>query len=1024
MSKVKTEHRYQFSWPGYLIFFVFCLLVSVIFNVRKSISEEQEKKKIETQEVENTLRNFRSTISKEATDITKAMETLSSNEDLIRGITLNSQKKLKEVFADPRAKHGLVEYGVYDAKQNLITHSDALRHNWLTSVALNNAKRFLSPQSGGVLTTENASKDVTIVIVAPIIQNNKLIGFLRGDFSSVTLADFLWFVDESTQATTFISLPTHNGFSTIRRNETSLGRFKEENFSASEMALHDGALSLSGQTGTITREIDGSEKHSAFAMIPSLGIGITISKTKSAFAFSRTLFSLRYIGFAFIICAVGLALFWLIDFLIQRHFQIPRFTYLFSVASVLLGVLAFLSLSLFHYSASLRQEEHEIFSVAEERVEFLVLKIGNFATHLHDLGKNLANDLNSKSLAPKDVHMRLRRLLIEQKSLYAVNVVFVDEKIQDEARLSNIVREHDKERLFHLKSASQIFDRSFGDDQWPGSFVECLKQGGFSSPFIYPGTDARVISFCQPFFDSSKDKKPIGYVAVSADMAGLMKIFASQIVADSGYIFVLDQNDRIVQHPDREYSKTAISVLDLAQRTGDPLLNKFAKRESSEKSELLTADSVSGFVYYQRVPEIHWLIGFRATGENPYIKANFYFKWFGTNMVLFWLVGLLAFIFLASFFSSSSVRMLIVCFGVSGVSTVLLCFLWAKLLDLDFQKGGDGRIVRDLASAQSVLKKRRAAAQEEHDFEAKELYLGIMLKDCQFRGGTSIFVSGEVWLVSEEHMGNPPEIEIEEAFTSTFELFSVARDNRKTKWTYKFSADLPPSETIDYFPFDLKKVRLTFLLKENDARLDLYPDFTSYSFQELQSVFGLSETIQKSRSIERTFFSYVSDQYNTTPKDDLRTLPLNLRFSVEASSSTLSPFMLYGLPLLVIVVALFIMFLLSHRRISRTDSTISAYMAILFTLLLLHRLFREVYESQNIIYMEIFFLTSYFMIMLLFITTAASFHSNISEEARRVRTYRILMLYWPLFLSSWFVWTYAHFFWTLSDLKDIIIRMI
>jgi hypothetical protein len=165
-------------------------------------------------------------------------------------------------------------------------------------------------------------------------------------------------------------------------------------------------------------------------------------------------------------------------------------------------------------------------------------------------------------------------------------------------------------------------------------------------------------------------------------------------------------------------------------------------------------------------------------------------------------------------------------------------------------------------------------------------------------------------------------------------------------------------------------------------------------------------------TVEQTFFEYkkFSPEANFGFKEYGKvTDHFQLVYNVVLNRNLLNPFVLYILPLLVILFSLFCTLLISSRR---TDpfSMLGAYTGLFFSMIVLQRSLREQHPSGSTLYMEYAFFYTYITIILL------TLHTILNHFYKHKTTYQIKilhlmkLLFWPFQFITWLITTLVVFY--------------
>ena len=137
----------------------------------------------------------------------------------------------------------------------------------------------------------------------------------------------------------------------------------------------------------------------------------------------------------------------------------------------------------------------------------------------------------------------------------------------------------------------------------------------------------------------------------------------------------------------------------------------------------------------------------------------------------------------------------------------------------------------------------------------------------------------------------------------------------------------------------------------------------------------------------------------------------NLVYNIIITRKLLNSFIIYILPLLVILLALFAT-LFGIRENTKTFDPLkplAAYASLFFGLIILHRSIREQYGVVSTLYIEYAFFYTYITLLFLLIHAVIVYGPNSNKTFDMIITPLALYLYWPIQLSLWLITTICMF---------------
>ena len=125
--------------------------------------------------------------------------------------------------------------------------------------------------------------------------------------------------------------------------------------------------------------------------------------------------------------------------------------------------------------------------------------------------------------------------------------------------------------------------------------------------------------------------------------------------------------------------------------------------------------------------------------------------------------------------------------------------------------------------------------------------------------------------------------------------------------------------------------------------------------------------------------------------------------------SLLNPFILYLLPLLVILFSLFTILLVARKN-TPPLSILGGYTGLFFALILLQRSLLEELPTNTMLYIEYAFFYTYITIILLIIHTILIYYYKHWKTYQNNSLYLMRIFFWPFQFISWLITTLIFFY--------------
>lgn len=224
------------------------------------------------------------------------------------------------------------------------------------------------------------------------------------------------------------------------------------------------------------------------------------------------------------------------------------------------------------------------------------------------------------------------------------------------------------------------------------------------------------------------------------------------------------------------------------------------------------------------------------------------------------------------------------------------------------------------------------------------------------------------------------------------------------------------------YPLDHKTVWVRLWPKEFNSQTILVPALDAYHVTGRQDEFGISEAIVLDDwHIEETFFDYAPTQFDTNfgfgESFKKSSIP-ELKFNVVLNRQLLQTFMV-NITILLVSMALlysYVAMITSDQDLMgdfdmHVGGTVTTCSAVFFVVLLAHIQLREIFPGSGIVYMEYFYIASYFSILMVSIYIYL-FYKN--PDWRQSWLFanegRVLKVgFWPAYLFLTYAATLIHY---------------
>jgi hypothetical protein len=289
------------------------------------------------------------------------------------------------------------------------------------------------------------------------------------------------------------------------------------------------------------------------------------------------------------------------------------------------------------------------------------------------------------------------------------------------------------------------------------------------------------------------------------------------------------------------------------------------------------------------------------------------------------------------------------------------------------------------------------------------------LYSLSFTEQDSISVSGYLWnkyeTVTQKNIDRGMDLPQARRLIYGKPLASQA-DNIETS-TWSIQGVMFQEQEHSEYPFDQQHIRIILEHRDIEKNIILTPDLSAYKTISPEATPGLDREFSLSGfTIEQAFFEYHKIDPNTNfgfKEYGKVTDNFQLIYNAIINRNLLNPFVLYVLPLLVILFALFSTLLIVKTT---TDplSMLGGYTALFFSIIMLQRSLREQHPAGTTLYLEYAFFYTSITIILLTIHTIMLFYYKKWESYQHYSLYALRILFWPFQLISWLITTLIVFY--------------
>jgi hypothetical protein len=632
------------------------------------------------------------------------------------------------------------------------------------------------------------------------------------------------------------------------------------------------------------------------------------------------------------------------------------------------------------------------------------------------VGQSIANDLQTNYLKKDDIATRIKRDLAENRMIKDITVLFMpyvyDEKTEISIHSNN---EHNTAQTNNHQTAfdDQNHTNNIFKAKW---YTQALERGSTwiinrtkDGQFEYPTT-----TYACTFFD--QNNQPNGVIAITCSLDTVINTAEYGDIGQTGYSLIMSGSGSLIFHPTDTLVQTETTLLQYAQSQGNEELASIAQKALEGKTLIASYTSKATkeryWIYTHPIKINNWIIASLFVEDEvdlPSQTIRHYYFW----IILWTTITILLFLGLLLKYTIFSLTL---CTAMVNILLILtLCVAW-RAIQVTTTPNRDARtIIIDQSSLNKFLNDLGDEAARKHEAPPIAIPCGILIYSLSIPDANHISISGYLWnkYNTQLHQNINRGIDLPQATKVTFghPLNSVV-DNIETS-TITVQGLLFQERSYSKYPFDQQKIRIILEHRDIEKNIVLTPDLSSYKKISPEATPGLDKEFSLSGfTIEQTFFEYHKVEQNANfgfKEYGKVTDQFQLVYNAIMSRNLLNPFVLYLLPLLVILFALFSTLLVVKKSTSPL-SILGGYTGLFFALVVLQRSLREEQPAGTTLYMEYAFFYTYITIILLVVHTIVMYYYKHWEWYQNRSLYFLRILFWPFQFISWFITTLIIFY--------------
>ena len=626
------------------------------------------------------------------------------------------------------------------------------------------------------------------------------------------------------------------------------------------------------------------------------------------------------------------------------------------------------------------------------------------------IGTSITDDLHTHYLKKDEISTRIKRDLAENNTITNITVVFMPYMYDSatEVHTDTVSQQTPQTTPSTATESATIFTTKWYTKALEKKAIWIINRTEINHNSLPTATYARA------FFNEKNE--PQGVVAITCSLTQIIRTAEHNTIGQTGYSIIMAEDGSLIFHPISALIETGTSLLQYAESKGNEELASIAQKTLNGKPLIASYVSKSAhtkqWIYTHPITTNNWVIGSIFPEDEiglSSITIRHYYFW-----ILIWIT--LALLLLCAFLCQCSTISLTQYSIIATIILILTLFITWKLIQSTTTINREARtIITDQSSLNKFLNDLYDEAERKHEQPPINIPCGILLYSLSFTEQDSISVSGYLWnkyeTVTQKNIDRGMDLPQARRLIYGKPLASQA-DNIETS-TWSIQGVMFQEQEHSEYPFDQQHIRIILEHRDIEKNIILTPDLSAYKTISPEATPGLDKEFSLSGfTIEQAFFEYHKIDPNTNfgfKEYGKVTDNFQLIYNAIINRNLLNPFVLYVLPLLVILFALFSTLLIVKTT---TDplSMLGGYTALFFSIIMLQRSLREQHPAGTTLYLEYAFFYTSITIILLTIHTIMLFYYKKWESYQHYSLYALRILFWPFQLISWLITTLIVFY--------------
>ncbi len=643
-----------------------------------------------------------------------------------------------------------------------------------------------------------------------------------------------------------------------------------------------------------------------------------------------------------------------------------------------------------------------------------------YITEVEKIAAMMAQDLHEGRLAKEDIGLRITRDVKELSDIESIMVAFEPFAYNPQQRLYGIEAKKVDGRTTSSEISYDYIVPDSSKTHYRDWYNKTIKEGAhWSEPFYDATTKMSHIMYLLPFYLGSS-AEPAGVIAIQYSLQKIIEAIRKIEIGKTGYVMLMNDQEMLLYHPLEQYLKDKATFFDVARENNNIALKDIAqtmlKSNQGVRAYTEPITHTTYWIVYEKVPDIHWIVAGVFSNESLPLPLDDFHEELVLAIVALVIALLIGAMLLAEIWIGlEGLRRWAIfsCIILGGSILIFWNITWRAL----YFPRESVVVVRDQAGLDKYMELLEIEAGQRNEEPPISLPTGLFLHNLTFPTSNKVSLAGYWWQkIPPRDKKISTGILFPEASETTVKEIFNKEERRHETVGWNISAQFAQKHRYSFFPFDKVHVDIVMSSTDFENNVALTPDFSGYKSYDVDPLPGITNQISiPGYSLERSYFSFsVIPPADEVGLDALRkvTDKVQLHYNLILKRKLINPFIMFFLPLLVILFSIYAIFLLSQRGTTHFDAfrSLTAYTGLFFSLVILHQTLRNQVQAGELLYIEYFFFFAYITILLLvFHALIRRAHPTIRQATEKMAPY-LRLLFWPLQLALWFAVTMFTFY--------------